>query len=397
MAGDSFDLDILGAIEGTDKSSTIGLKWDYLRHYQAAFPGLRNEPITIIEIGVEGGSSLKLWRWFFPRATIVGVDLNPACARYAGDRVIIEIGSQDDPGFLAHLCAKYSPTIVIDDGSHLANHVIYTFERLYPSLRPGGIYVVEDLALHFGQEKLRWRGQGEFSPPAYFLDLARSRMASGWEVQEGDSWGTRRFLLETIDAVTIVGSAVLIRRKAPPPDLRHAIQVAQAWLAEQPNAERHQRFAQYLLARVGPCHEADQALVQALKYAPEHPLTRATFADLRSAEGKLEEASALCLRAIQSDPNDAHLWAKLGHIRGRLNDHAGAVEAFEKATQIAPDHIWMLNSLGLALERKGDPLPALRVAQQCVSLAEKTGSNLGGSLSGLKERAAALKARVQNG
>jgi hypothetical protein len=57
----------------------------------------------------------------------------------------------------------------------------------------------------------------------------------------------------------------------------------------------------------------------------------------------------------------------------------------------------MLNSLSLALERKGDPLPALRVAQQCVSLAEKTGSNLGGSLSGLKERAAALKARVQNG
>ena len=57
----------------------------------------------------------------------------------------------------------------------------------------------------------------------------------------------------------------------------------------------------------------------------------------------------------------------------------------------------MLNSLGLALERKGDLLPALRVAQQCVSLAEKTGNDLGGSLSGLKERAAALKARVQKG
>jgi hypothetical protein len=57
----------------------------------------------------------------------------------------------------------------------------------------------------------------------------------------------------------------------------------------------------------------------------------------------------------------------------------------------------MLNSLSLALERKGDPLPALRVAQQCISLAENAGNNLGGSLSGLKERAAALKARVQNG
>ena len=57
----------------------------------------------------------------------------------------------------------------------------------------------------------------------------------------------------------------------------------------------------------------------------------------------------------------------------------------------------MLNSLSLALERKGDLLSALRVAQQCILLAENAGNNLGGSLSGLKERAAALKARVQKG
>jgi hypothetical protein len=54
--------------------------------------------------------------------------------------------------------------------------------------------------------------------------------------------------------------------------------------------------------------------------------------------------AALCLRCDHVRDLDlealcAHLWAKLGHIRGRSNDHAGAVEAFEKATQIAPDHI----------------------------------------------------------
>ena len=35
--------------------------------------------------------------------------------------------------------------IIIDDGSHLNEHIIETFKILFPKLKDGGIYVVEDI------------------------------------------------------------------------------------------------------------------------------------------------------------------------------------------------------------------------------------------------------------
>ena len=69
---DPFDLDIISVIEGTDKSSAISHSWDYLRHYQRLLERWRDEPINLVEIGVQGGFSLKVWQAYFTRATIVG-------------------------------------------------------------------------------------------------------------------------------------------------------------------------------------------------------------------------------------------------------------------------------------------------------------------------------------
>ena len=35
--------------------------------------------------------------------------------------------------------------MVIDDGSHVPEHQVISFEALWPSVKPGGIYVVEDV------------------------------------------------------------------------------------------------------------------------------------------------------------------------------------------------------------------------------------------------------------
>jgi hypothetical protein len=73
-------------------------------------------------------------------------DLAPG--RVAGGRKIVEIGSQVDPKFLTGLLQKYRLTIIIDDGSHQSDHVIFTFEHLFGALPPGGCYVMEDLYMH---------------------------------------------------------------------------------------------------------------------------------------------------------------------------------------------------------------------------------------------------------
>ena len=85
-----------------------------------------------------------MWHEYFDQATIIGVDIQQDCRCYARDRIMVEIGSQEDPGFLADLVRRYPPRIIVDDGSHLAHHVIFTFETLFPALEPGGIYVIED-------------------------------------------------------------------------------------------------------------------------------------------------------------------------------------------------------------------------------------------------------------
>ena len=42
--------------------------------------------------------------------------------------------------------------IIIDDGSHINEHVIRTFQYLFPKLKPGGIYVVEDTQTSYRQD-----------------------------------------------------------------------------------------------------------------------------------------------------------------------------------------------------------------------------------------------------
>jgi len=66
------------------------------------------------------------------------------------DRIKIFQGSQADEAFLKHICGQISPLdIIIDDGSHMVDHVLISLKTLFPFLREGGIYVIEDLATSY--------------------------------------------------------------------------------------------------------------------------------------------------------------------------------------------------------------------------------------------------------
>ena len=60
-------------------------------------------------------------------------------------KTIVDIGSQDDGNFLNSVVDKYGEfDLIIDDGSHIQQHVLTSFEFLFPRLAEGGTYVVED-------------------------------------------------------------------------------------------------------------------------------------------------------------------------------------------------------------------------------------------------------------
>lgn len=130
-------------------------KWHhYFPIYEQVFAQLRDRPISLLEIGVYQGASIKVWRdYFHSQSKIIGVDIDPACARFedAARNVHVRIGPQQDQAFLGKVVEEFGPfDLIIDDGSHMTSHMIASFAALFGSgLRAGGIYLVEDMHSNF--------------------------------------------------------------------------------------------------------------------------------------------------------------------------------------------------------------------------------------------------------
>jgi hypothetical protein len=143
----SSNLNILGRLYGTDK---IG-GHSYTPHYMTHLKYLRDKKINLLEIGVggyedpnSGGNSLKMWKKYFPYGQIFGLDIYDKSSLQE-NRITIFKGSQVDKEFLYKITSEIGKiNIIIDDGSHLNNHVVETFTLLFPKLINGGIYVIED-------------------------------------------------------------------------------------------------------------------------------------------------------------------------------------------------------------------------------------------------------------
>lgn len=133
------------ARHNTDKGPSMH---NYTRQYDPLLRPWRNEPVRILEIGVQRGGSLRAMREAFANAqTVVGIDINPTCKSQANAKkdVHVEIGNATDSCFLQDVVNKHGPfDIILDDGSHKNNDIITTFELLLPHLKNEGIYIVED-------------------------------------------------------------------------------------------------------------------------------------------------------------------------------------------------------------------------------------------------------------
>jgi hypothetical protein len=138
----------IGRFCGTDKADKEHTFYlSYLDVYERYFEPLRDESISVLEIGVKEGCSLRMWKNYFRNSLIYGFDIDPACKTHEEDRISIEIGSQDDPEFLRR-CFRDTDkfNVIIDDGSHINRHLLASFECLFNErLSSGGIYVMEDL------------------------------------------------------------------------------------------------------------------------------------------------------------------------------------------------------------------------------------------------------------
>lgn len=114
--------------------------------YEIHLSQMRMRAISLLEIGVKSGASLRAWERYFPKATIIGVDNDPVCAAHSSGRTKIHIGNQADEDFMRRVAEESGPfDVVVDDGGHTMAQQKTSFLALWGAMRPGGIYVVEDL------------------------------------------------------------------------------------------------------------------------------------------------------------------------------------------------------------------------------------------------------------
>jgi hypothetical protein len=122
-------------------------KWlHYFNIYEENFSKFKKKKITILEIGIAKGGSLRMWKNYFSSdSTIVGIDINPDCKKFEKDNIKTYIGNQTDVNFLSSVIKDIDkPDIIIDDGGHTSNQQIISFNYLFGHLNDKGIYLVED-------------------------------------------------------------------------------------------------------------------------------------------------------------------------------------------------------------------------------------------------------------
>lgn len=140
-----------------------GIGHNYTRHYAEVLEPLRDKPIRLIEIGVENGKSIRAWLEYFthPQTQIIGVDKNNV--GFPMPRYQFYQADQTNSASLQPLM-QWASDVIIDDGSHTPEGTITAFETLWPFVKRGGYFIIEDLRCSYlpGYQSPGWGTQMSF-------------------------------------------------------------------------------------------------------------------------------------------------------------------------------------------------------------------------------------------
>jgi hypothetical protein len=131
---------------GTDKIRSHG----YHRFFNKELIEYKDmKEIGILEIGVENLCSLNMWVNYFPYAFIYGIDINIS---HQTDRIKVYQADQSDINKLQSIKndVKHPIFFINDDGSHIPEHQIISFDYLFSNvLQEGGVYIIEDVEVSY--------------------------------------------------------------------------------------------------------------------------------------------------------------------------------------------------------------------------------------------------------
>lgn len=220
--------DRYGCDKGLAGPSTAWSANNYVDVYEALFHQIRLEPLEILEIGIGvsgeswdakvahginagGGASLRTWAEYFPNARIHGLDINDA-SHLDSDRILTYRVDQSNRSELREFLVGLGDVeldIVIDDGSHRSDHQQISLEVIWPHLRQGRHYFIEDLNDHgFGGDSRGPHASADAVPTRSFFREFRST----GNILEPNAFESKGFLDE-IDDLTFYCPRPFLRAK----------------------------------------------------------------------------------------------------------------------------------------------------------------------------------------
>lgn len=195
----------------TDKAANGYLDW-----YDSQLARFADREVKLLELGIARGGSLLLWRDYFPKGLIVGVDVKIPAALVGAERIQMFRGSQGHESFLRHVADTTAPDgfdVIIDDASHIGRLSKRTFTLLFDRhLKPGGLYVIEDWGTGYWAD---WPDGSAFKSQEPSRSRWRKFLARGKPNREAvlsnHNYGMVGFIKELIDEQ---GAADLTRARS---------------------------------------------------------------------------------------------------------------------------------------------------------------------------------------
>lgn len=115
----------------------------YMPEYEKIFAN-RTDVLSVLEIGVLEGGSIKLWHSVFNNATIYGLDTDLSRNQFPdlGPNVVLQQADAYD----WQVCnALPQFDIVIDDGPHTLHSQKQCLQMYLPKLKSDGVLIIEDV------------------------------------------------------------------------------------------------------------------------------------------------------------------------------------------------------------------------------------------------------------
>lgn len=192
----------------------------HMERYRAFVNGVKSDNfesvavdgrLRILELGVQNGGSLQMWREYFgANAIIYGIDIDPRCKEFEESGCEIRIGSQDDPEFLNQVVDEMGGVdVVLDDGSHIASHQLASLKALFRRVNTGGLYIVEDLHTSYWDD---W--EGGLRRPGTFIEVVKDAIDHMHEWYVGVDTQLNHLEIKTLVTGLHVYDSVVVIEKA---------------------------------------------------------------------------------------------------------------------------------------------------------------------------------------